>query len=408
MEIWKKNLYTIWGAQLLAMVGMNLVVPFLPFFVRQLGVEGDDAVAKWSGIVFAGPFLLSLFFTPFWGAMGDCYGRKLMVVRAIFGLGISQALIGISPNVEFLLFFRMVQGAISGFISSALALVSSTTPKNKTGYAIGLLQAATAAGTVIGPLVGGFLADTVGYRVIFLIVAALCFIAGFMVIKNVKEDKVELNIAYKDITLKTNYKYVFKSPNIRFALFIILLTQIGIVLVQPIFALFIETFPINQNYVSTLTGVAYSIMGIFLIFSGPTWGKFCDKKGYRKNMTIATGGAAISFALQGFATSLLQIIFLRAMLGIFLGGILPSLYSYVTKNTQSTRRAGVMGIASSAFILANLIGPLSGGIVAAKFGIQETFLVSAILLFAASAVIFTLLKEPDISKEKAEETFPVK
>jgi MFS family permease len=181
------------------------------FFVRQLGVEGDDAVAKWSGIVFAGPFLLSLFFTPFWGAIGDCYGRKLMVVRAIFGLGISQTLIGISPNVEFLLFFRMVQGAISGFIPSALALVSSTTPKNKTGYAIGLLQAATAAGTVIGPLVGGFLADTVGYRVIFFIVAALCFIAGFIVIKNVQEDKVELNTAYKDITLKTNYK-MFSSP----------------------------------------------------------------------------------------------------------------------------------------------------------------------------------------------------
>ncbi len=124
-------------------------------------------------------------------------------------------------------------------------------------------------------------------------------------------------------------------------------------------------------------------------------------------MTITTGGAAISFALQGFATSLLQIIFLRAMLGIFLGGILPSLYSYVTKNTQSTRRASVMGIASSAFILANLLGPLSGGIVAAKFGIQETFLVSAILLFAASVVIYTLLKEPDIHKEKVEDTYLV-
>jgi DHA1 family multidrug resistance protein-like MFS transporter len=408
MDIWRKNLFTIWSAQFLAMVGMNLVVPFLPFFIRDLGVSGDEAVAKWSGFIFAGPFMLSFFFIPIWGALGDKYGRKLMVVRAIFGLAAAQLLIGFSPNVEFLFIFRVIQGAISGFVPSALALVSSTSPKNKTGYAIGMLQTATAAGTVIGPLVGGFLADIVSYRSIFFIVAALCFVAGFMIIKNVQ---VEENKSGKDQTvfsLKKNYKYTFGSSRLKMALFLILLTQMAIVLVQPIFALFVETFPIDRTYLSTITGVTFSIMGLFMVFSASNWGKVCDNKGYRINLSIATIGAAATFILQGVASSIFQIIILRAMLGIFLGGIIPSLYSYVSKNTEPSRQAGVMGIASSAFILANLIGPLSGGYFAAHFGLRETFIISGILMFGASFVIYKFLKEPIGSTSNDDNVYPSK
>lgn len=405
MDTWRKNLFTIWLAQFLAMVGMNLVVPFLPFFIRDLGVHGEEAVAKWSGFVFAAPFMLSFFFIPFWGAVGDKYGRKLMVVRAIFGLAIAQLLIGFSPNVEFLFFFRLIQGAISGFIPSALALVSSTSPKEKTGYAIGMLQTATAAGAVIGPLVGGFLADIISYRAIFFIVAGLCFVAGIMIMKNVQVKETKSANDNNEFTLRKNYEYVFNSSRIKIALFLILLTQTAIVLTQPTFALFVETFPIDKNYLSTITGVTFSIMGVFMVFSASNWGKICDKKGYRFNVTIATFGAALSFVLQSFASSIIQIIILRAMLGIFLGGIIPSLYSYVSKNTESVRQAGVMGIASSAFILANLIGPLSGGFFAAHLGLRETFIVSGIFLFGASFVIYQFLKEPIASSSKEENAF---
>ncbi len=405
MDNWRKNLYTIWFAQFLAMVGMNLVVPFLPFFIRELGVTDNDSIAKWSGFVFAAPFMLSFFFIPFWGAVGDKYGRKLMVVRAIFGLAIAQLLIGFSPNVEFLFFFRLIQGAISGFVPSALALVSSTSPKEQTGYAIGFLQTSTAAGTVIGPLVGGLLADIVSYRSIFFIVASLCFAAGFMVIKNVNVEENKSGNDDTEFTLRKNYEYVFNSNRIKIALFLILITQIAIVLVQPTFALFVETFPIDKSYLSTITGVTFSIMGVFMVFSSSNWGKLCDKKGYRLNLTIATFGAALSLIMQSIATSIIQVILLRAMLGIFLGGIIPSLYSYVSKNTESSRQAGVMGIASSAFILANLIGPLSGGYFAAHLGLRETFLVSGVILLGASFTIFRFLKEPIAASSKGENVF---
>ncbi|MBP2672722.1 MAG: multidrug transporter, partial [candidate division NC10 bacterium] len=115
MELWRKNLYVLWGTQFLAMAGMNLVVPFLPFYIRQLGVTDPTSLARWSGLVFAGPFFLSFIATPVWGSLGDRYGRKMMVVRALIGLAISQLLIGFAQDVIQLLIFRVVQGAISGF-----------------------------------------------------------------------------------------------------------------------------------------------------------------------------------------------------------------------------------------------------------------------------------------------------
>jgi len=123
MESWRTNLYVLWGTQFLAMLGMNLVVPFLPFFIRSLGVTDPNELARWSGLVFAGPFVLSFIATPLWGTLGDRYGRRTMVIRAIFGLALSQLLMGFSQNVVQLLMFRVLQGAISGFIAATLALV---------------------------------------------------------------------------------------------------------------------------------------------------------------------------------------------------------------------------------------------------------------------------------------------
>ncbi|MCI0706336.1 MAG: MFS transporter, partial [Ignavibacteriae bacterium] len=188
VEPWRKNLYIIWASQFIAMMGMSLVVPFLPFYIRELGIQSNDEIARWSGLVFAGPFFVSFFSTPIWGYLGDRYGRKIMTVRAIFGLGISQIFIGFSQSVEMLFFFRMVQGGISGFLAASLALVSANTPREKSGYAVGILQTATSSGNVFGPLVGGTLADAFGYRPIFFIVAGLCTIAGLVIIRFVRED----------------------------------------------------------------------------------------------------------------------------------------------------------------------------------------------------------------------------
>jgi len=397
MEIWRKNLYIVWVAQFITMMGMSMIVPFLPFFIRELGVSDEASVARWSGIVFSGPFIVSFFTTPIWGTLGDRFGRKLIMVRAIFGLGVAQFLISLSQNVYQLFIFRIIQGAISGFIPSALAFVSAESPYEKKGYAIGVLQTATSTGQLFGPLFGGVLADLIGYRHIFQITGILCFISGFLLIFGAKEMKMN-NFSNGGNELKNllkNYRYaILENRNVRFGLMLIFLSQMSVMLVQPIFALFVESISGDVKHISSLSGFAFSVAGAFTILSAPFWGKKNDRDiskfgihGYKRNLKISFAGAGISLLLQGLSGSIFLVILFRAFFGFFLGGMTPVLYSFVSRNVDEERQGGVMGIASSFTTLSNVVGPGLGGLIAGFWGLRIGFYLSGVIsLFAVGIV----------------------
>ena len=379
MELWRKNLYILWGTQFLAMMGMNLVVPFLPFFIRQLGVTDGDQLARWSGFVFAGPFFLSIVFTPIWGTLGDRYGRKKMVARAIFGLAISQALIGLSQNVWHLFLFRLLQGVISGFIASAIAFVSTTTPKARIGYALGLLASASAAGTVLGPAVGGLLADLIGYREIFFVTAGLCTAGGFVVVFGVTESRTG-DAEGKSYRVLDNLRLMVSDPRLRAIGALLIAGQMAVLMIEPLFALFIEGFGTGSEYIATIAGGIFAISGLLMVVSSPWWGRRNDRSGYRKNLTIAFAVTGICYAGHLAVSGLVQLALLRAVLGFARGGILPALYSLTNTYSPPERRSGMIAIASSLTIFGNLLGPMAGGAIAGQIGISGTFVATSLLL----------------------------
>lgn len=368
-----------------------MVVPFLPFYIRELGVVNQDDLEYWSGIVFSGPFILSFILTPIWGVLGDKFGKKSMVLRAIFGLAISQFLIGLSGNVIQLFIFRMVQGAISGFIASSLALVSSTTPREKSGYAIGILQTSISSGTVIGPFIGGFISDLTSYRTVFFITSALCFLSGLIVLIIVHEPAKE--VVKKVYSVMENYRYVFGNSYILIAMISITLIQISITIAQPVFALFVESITKGNEYISTLTGAIFGTLGIFSVISSPWWGKRNDTKSFKKNVIIAIFGAGVAYCLHTFITNPYMLFPVRAFLGLCIGGIIPVLYAYINKNIADERKGGIMGIASSFTLLGNLIGPLLCTLLLYEIDMKYIFLIAGIMLFANAFLISFNVKE---------------
>jgi DHA1 family multidrug resistance protein-like MFS transporter len=378
------------------MLGMNLVVPFLPFFVRELGVRSEAEVALWSGAAFAGTFLSAFVATPFWGTLGDRYGRKPMVIRAIFGLALSQVFIGFSQNVFQLVAFRILQGAISGFIASSLALVSTNTPKDKIGYALGILQSSTASGMVLGPFVGGLLADMIGYRSIFFITALLCAAGGVVVLLMVHETSPGLPASGK-ATVIDNIRLMYSNRQLRLVGLSLIIAQAAVLMIEPIFALFIESFNTETEYLSTLTGAIFSIAGVFMIVSAPWWGKRSDRLGQKRNLTLALAAVSIAYAGHALVTSLVQLGFLRAFLGFARGAVLPGLYALVSIHAPAERRGGMMAIASSLTLLGNTIGPLLGGFTASRFGIRTSFVVASSILLLLCTLLWREMTEATVA-----------
>jgi DHA1 family multidrug resistance protein-like MFS transporter len=394
MEPWRKNLFILWGTQFLAMVGMNLVVPFLPFYIRSLGLTDPAELARWSGFAFSATFFSAFLATPVWGILGDRYGRKPMVVRAIFGLGVSQLLIGIAQNAVQVVLFRVLQGMISGFIASSLALVSTNTPKERLGYALGLLQSSTAAGMVLGPFVGGLLADLIGYREIFFITATLCGISGIFVVFHVKELQKVAPEA-RAFRVRDNWRLMFADKRLRVVAVALITAQMSVLMIEPIFALFVEGFQTNSRFLSTLTGAVFSIAGLFMVIAGPWWGKRNDRHGVRRNLAVAFGCTGIAYAGHLVAQNLLQLSVLRALLGFSRGGVLPTLYTLTSKYSPHERRGGMMAIASSMTLFGNMCGPVIGGYLAAHFGISSTFIANSVLLLLGAAFVWKNV-EPDV------------
>lgn len=392
MELWRKNLYILWGTQFLAMMGMNLVVPFLPFFIRQLGVTDPSELARWSGLVFSGPFILSFFVTPVWGNLGDRYGQKIMVVRAIFGLALSQFLMGFSQNVYQLFFFRIVQGAISGFIASALALVSTNTPKEKIGYALGVLQSSTAGGMLLGPFIGGILADLLGYRQIFFVTATLCFVGGIVVAFSVKEVARGSEEAGR-FRVSDNFLLMASDRRLRIVGLTLVVSQMSVLMIEPIFALFVESFRTGTKYLSTVAGGIFSITGLFMVISAPWWGKRNDRTGHKNNLYKALAVFGFVYAGHIIVQNLVQLAFLRAFVGFAGGGVLPALYSLTNLYSPAERRGGMMAVASSLTVLGNMLGPAMGGVIAGHFGFTVSFLSTSCMLLGTSYLIWNYLQE---------------
>ena len=373
------------------MIGMSAVVPFLPLFIRELGVTELKDTATWSGFVFAGPFFISFFLAPVWGSLGDKYGRKIMTLRAVFGLTIAQIIIGFSQNVTHLFLGRLLQGALSGFLPAAMALVASNTPDNKTGYALGLLQSSTAAGTVLGPLIGGVISDLFGYRFVFFSVAGLLFFTGILLLIFVNEEnRVGGNKTYSFLE---NWKYLFKNKVLRISALMITLTALGFSFVRPIFVLYVETLNVSSKLLPTITGALYSIMGIVSTFSAAWWGKRVEYKGVKKNLLIATVITGSMYAMHSVVNDPFTLIPVRILLGFGFGAMLPLLFTLISNNVSFERKGGVLGVASSFQIFGNIIGPVVGGYAAGVMGLKSSFIFTGLIFLVIASFIITKLND---------------
>lgn len=392
---WRRNLAVLWFAQFVAMIGMSSCIPFLPLFIHELGVRDADA-HMWSGIITAAPFVMSASLTPLWGALGDKYGQKSMVVRGIFGLALAMTLMGFSVNIWMLLFLRMFQGAVSGFVASTNAFVSAQTPIEHSGYALSTLQTSIWAGNIIGPLVGGAIADAFGMRTTFFFVGGMCVISLMIIVLQVHQEKREGGkerggASRRTTPIRTNIGLVIRRPELSRPIVLLFISQTAIVLVSPIMPYYIRELGAPQAALATIAGSIVSLVGVMSIITAPWWGRRADVIGFGSTMKSVTILVVIGMLLQSVVPSYGWLYPVRILIGLGVGAIIPMLYAELTRNSPSTRKGGMMGLASSATLVGNLVGPLLCSLITLWFPLRWAFVASAMLM----SISFLLARRSD-------------
>ncbi|MGN7412020.1 MFS transporter [Paenibacillus sp. SAF-068] len=402
MKTWKVNLIVLWFGQFLVNSGMTMITPFLSLYLaRDLGVVGEHEIGIWAGFIFAANFLTSFLFQPLWGKLSDKYGRKVMLLRSGFGMAIVIALMGLAQNPWQLLLLRLLNGTISGFNPAAVALISGTTPKDRMGFAMGISQSGQVAGTILGPLIGGLLADAVGFRPIFYITGGLIFVASMLAMFLVRE-KFDRQEAAKlpAQSVLSGLKELNKSPQLPALFAVTFLLQFAMISPMSLLPLYVQKLHASDVNVAFWAGLVGAVTGLSNMAMSPILGKLSDRIGPHKVLTFSLIGTGLMLIPQAFVQTVWQLILVRFMMGVFMGGLLPSVNALIRSYTADSMISRAFSFNTSTLALGNMLGAIIGGFMAGFIGIEGLFIVSGgLLLLNMVWVRFKLYNKPASVRE---------
>lgn len=379
---WRRNLIVLWGCTFIAGIAFSEIMPFMSLYVSELGHFTKAEVSFYSGLVYAATFLVTAIVSPLWGALADRKGRKIMLIRASFGMAVAMFLMGLVSNVWQLLALRALQGLFSGFISNAQALIATQTPRDHSGQALGTLVTGSTSGMLMGPIIGGALAEVFSIRDTFFITAALLALAGVLSATLVKE--------YFTPVKRSNQSgkggvggllAQFKSPRLIMVLLLsTMFVQLGNTSIAPIISLYVKQLMGNQGPIALVAGIIAALPGISNILAAPRLGAYGDSRGSGRVLMAGYLFAMLMYIPQGLVTSIWVLGFLRLMIGISDGALFPTIQTLLTKNSPISATSAIFSWNQSFQALGNMFGSLLGGSLAGLFGYNTVFISTACLL----------------------------
>ncbi len=388
-KFWRRNLVVCLIGSFTTEIAMTLLLPFLPFYVEHLGVKGAAAIAQWSGIAYGATFFSAAFVAPLWGRLGDRYGRKLMLIRASLGMAIAMSLIGMAQNIWQLVLFRLLAGLLGGYTSGSTILVATQTPKLRSAWALGALSSGIMTGSLLGPLIGGILPSYMGIREIFWLSGAMIFLAFLATTFLIKEErksperrKEQSTMGWADIPHKTPVVAMLLVGS---------LLLFALMSIEPIITLYVAQLITDPQKVTLFAGITMSSAALGSILSASHMGKIADRIGHKPVIVATLSIAAGLFIPQAFVTNEWQLIGLRFLMGIALGGLFPCITSAIRHHVPDGVAGRVLGLSTSARYIGQVTGPLIGGFIAGRMGLQAVFFSTAsILAIGAFISWFTL------------------
>lgn len=299
-----------------------------------------------------------------------------MMIRAAAGMTVTMGALAFVPNVYWLLVMRFFTGVLSGYIPNATALIAYQAPREKSGWAIGTLATGAIVGNLIGPLMGGILAELLGMKNVFIITGMILFITLLLTIFLVKEtfEPVEKKnlMSTKEILGQSTRRSVL------FGLFFTsLILQLGMTSISPILTLYIRDLSTDTGNVLFLSGLIVSVAGVSAVISSPYLGRLGDRIGNHKILLLGLVFSFCCFIPMGLVTAPWQLGVLRFLLGFSTGALMPSVNTLISKITPPEGVSRIFGYNQMFNNFGQVLGPLVGSAVAQAYSYSAVFFVTA-------------------------------
>ncbi|GEO72141.1 MFS transporter [Levilactobacillus zymae] len=391
-EAWRRNLAVLWLGTFIAGMGFSEIMPFLSLYVDDLGTFTKGQLTMYSGVTYAVTFLVIALISPVWGRLADRKGRKLMLLRSSLGMAVVIGAMGFVTNVWQLIGLRFLQGLFAGYIPNASALVAAETPRKQSGRALGVLTTGYVSGNLIGPVLGGILAQVFTIRWTFVLTGILLLIVFTLSATMVHEHFQPVTRdqqAQRGPVLKS-----FKNPT----LILVLLTstmiiQMGNNSITPIISLYVRQLMHDAGPVTVVAGIIAALPGISTLLSAPKLGEYGDRRGTQRVLIFGYVFAVLMYFPQGFITSVWLLGVFRFMIGISDGALFPVVQTMLTKNSPQELTGTVFSWNQSFQALGSMLGSLLGGVIANWFNYSGVFTFTALTLLLNFLLLWWLVPE---------------
>ncbi|CAI8724977.1 Uncharacterized MFS-type transporter y4xM [Pseudomonas sp. IT-196MI5] len=389
-------IYLLFAIQLVSMGAMEMSGPFWPVHLR--GLTTSESVFSFASIaVYVGPMLGIILTSAFWGRIGDRYGHKLMMIRALAGLSLTQLGLALFTDIWVILALRFLQGAFAGYIAPAQAYGVSIEAPSRRARLFAILQISTNVGSLLGAVVGGLILDYATFFWINIIASALCAVCTVIAAVTLPDVPPVKKAVVADKTAPTSRSgSLWQGSPLLSLLGVMGILLLARMLPQTSFSLYVSSvFEVSNSVV----GLCYGLLALGFILSATAWSRYFEHRGQQdtlQRMTYVVIGCIVLTAVAGVTRNPVVFVIVYFIWGVLLGATTPVLMALISKTADSSQQGHVLGIAQGTAQFASIAGISAGGLLNQVYGLQYSYLFVCLAYVVALIPIVALRYWPAV------------